>query len=424
MALKFLNDGFFDGKVGIGTITPDAKLHVVGGDIRLQKIGIAGDSTFGFYAGNNASTLANVNYANINTGVTTGNTNSESGFMSFETRNSGTVAERMRIDPTGYVGIGTDNPDALLHVAGTGSPFLLIQDLDGTDQEASVGHNGGNTTFVSRNNTANGKFTWYGSNGTTFLPRMTLSVDGELGIGTTDPSAKLHIRKDDDTIYNPAADDGQRGVGATIQLNNNSTTNNTFGQIMYDSDTSGQAVARIVFLDAGNASSAIAFVTENGEQKGERMRIAADGKVGIGTDSPLVKFHVLGQDATFYSGTATQQMDIGRNSGERTEIFIDDNTNKIRAIQDSEAGVDFSFILDRTIVGTDFDAVHNFEIQKDGAAQVLVDKDGNVGIGTTDPTAPLQVVGIAEYTNNTTALAAGLTAGAFYRTGDLLKVVH
>jgi hypothetical protein len=39
---------------------------------------------------------------------------------------------------------------------------------------------------------------------------------------------------------------------------------------------------------------------------------------------------------------------------------------------------------------------------------------GNVGIGTTAPTAKLQVVGLVDYANNTAATAAGLTAGAFY----------
>lgn len=49
---------------------------------------------------------------------------------------------------------------------------------------------------------------------------------------------------------------------------------------------------------------------------------------------------------------------------------------------------------------------------------------GNVGIGTNDPKSALHVVGIAEYADNTAAVAAGLTAGAFYRTGDALKIVH
>ncbi len=48
----------------------------------------------------------------------------------------------------------------------------------------------------------------------------------------------------------------------------------------------------------------------------------------------------------------------------------------------------------------------------------------NLGIGTTSPSYKLQATGIPEYADNAAALADGLTAGAFYRTGDLLKVVH
>jgi len=52
---------------------------------------------------------------------------------------------------------------------------------------------------------------------------------------------------------------------------------------------------------------------------------------------------------------------------------------------------------------------------------------GNFGIGTDAPTSKLQVVGLPVYANNAAALAGGLTAGAFYRTGadpDAVAVVH
>lgn len=51
-------------------------------------------------------------------------------------------------------------------------------------------------------------------------------------------------------------------------------------------------------------------------------------------------------------------------------------------------------------------------------------KNGKVGIKTSNPTSPLHIAGVLEYADNASAIAAGLSAGDFYRTGDNLMVVY
>jgi hypothetical protein len=55
---------------------------------------------------------------------------------------------------------------------------------------------------------------------------------------------------------------------------------------------------------------------------------------------------------------------------------------------------------------------------------ILNPNGGSIGIGTKTPKSKLSVVGLVEFTDNTAALVGGLTVGDFYRTGDILKVVH
>jgi hypothetical protein len=54
---------------------------------------------------------------------------------------------------------------------------------------------------------------------------------------------------------------------------------------------------------------------------------------------------------------------------------------------------------------------------------LVIDVLGNIG-NTLTMTSKLHITGLLEFTDNADALANSLTAGAFYRTGDLVKVVH
>jgi len=89
----------------------------------------------------------------------------------------------MSINSNGKVGIGTTSPDTKLHIAATGAPDIRIQDLDGTNQYGDRGHNGGQTTYVSRNNIAFGSHAFYSNNGTT--TQLRVKFDETFGAGSS-----------------------------------------------------------------------------------------------------------------------------------------------------------------------------------------------------------------------------------------------
>jgi hypothetical protein len=59
-----------------------------------------------------------------------------------------------------------------------------------------------------------------------------------------------------------------------------------------------------------------------------------------------------------------------------------------------------------------------------GNVRISVTNTGNVGIGTKDATSPLQIIDLPIFSSNSSAISAGLTAGAVYRssTGFLMIV--
>ena len=102
-----------------------------------------------------------------------------------------------------------------------------------------------------------------------------------------------------------------------------------------------------------------------------------------------------GDDATFM---------VGRDlTDEYIKIEVQDLNNVITASQDADADQpnpgdvsDHKFILNRTFAGT---GESDFVVQNAGTDQLVIDKDGNVGIGTDSPATNLHVAGGSSGTN-------------------------
>jgi hypothetical protein len=141
-------------------------------------------------------------------------------------------------------------------------------------------------------------------------------------------------------------------------------------------------------------------------QNGNPLSTTLANNVGIGTTNPSYKLHVVGGTIRSEAGVVPESLVL--TGGGSNMLFSHDITGfvniKNTANNDNSAGFEFKNGLNASLL----------KIQNNGA----------IGINKTNPKSKLAVVGLVEYADNTSALAAGLTIGDFYRTGDLLKIVH
>ena len=189
---KFVIDT--SGNVGIGTTGPGAKLDVTG-----SNIGIAINGGVGYT--NTSSLLFSSGRSSIVSQIAPSGAYGDTS-LQFWTQTGGTVAERMRIDTNGNVGIGTTNPQAKLHVY-NGLTTLENGGADATFGEvlrfARVGYPTSFYSSIWTNsasplNSVNNNMQFRVSDGSGGQATvMTLQGTGNVGIGTTSPGYKLTV---------------------------------------------------------------------------------------------------------------------------------------------------------------------------------------------------------------------------------------
>ena len=219
---------------------------------------------------------------------------------------------------------------------------------------------------------------------------MRLASTGNVGIGTTSPSAKLQVNGGvllGSTYTQPTGSSWTTSNSQLILGGAHNAEFNTSGVKLLISGYNNDGSVAVYPIFAQDENGNDDFWIRNRLTDTTLPRAYFAGDVGIGTTTPQAKLDVVGS-GKFLSGTGSNFLDIGRNDNEKVTVLVDDINVKFTAIQDQDSDSAHSFILNRVFQGA---GANDFDIQKDGSSQLRIDTNGNVGIGTTSPGAKLHI---------------------------------
>ena len=334
------------GSLGVGTMSPNAKINTgtyfkpestgrfvsinapAGGFLMLESSTLTDNDQIGglYFTATSGQADAHRQVAGIDAIVDAHSTNTvlNGADLRFFTKpkGGGTSVPRMTIRSTGNVGIGTDDPLATLDVRGdielnSTYPVIRFKDSDSENDFSIIG--------------SSGLFRIYDEDAA--AARLAIKSDGNVGIGTDNPSSKLHLYK------------GSLGAntGVTdmlcIELNrsDHSTTPSGPAILFKDQDTNNPTnEARIKMMtvndtdygDNDEASSNLLFETTDGGVASDKMIITGRGVVGIGEVSPLgTGLHVKTGDAGAFSANGNHDDLIVEGSGNTGIQIMSPNAN-------------------------------------------------------------------------------------------------
>ena len=369
------------GSVGIG-VTPDAwdtafkVLQIQTGSVSNLTNDFIVSSNSSYYSGN-FRYIASTSAAQYTLACSTANP-----YHAWSTAASGTAGnaitftERMRIDSSGNVGIGTSSITSVstykvlaLNGSSSNGGYISLQ-TSGTEQ-GNIYSNSSGTSISAIGAT-------YLSSWTNGSERMRIDSSGNVGINTTNMLSKL-------TVNNSYI-----SVGSSA---NTSQTNILLQGYGFSNSATiyGNTSIRSTYDNASNSAS-LEFYTSSGyTNTAERMRIDTSGNVGIGTSSPSAKLQVVGGEAFRAVNDAAYM-----------SFFNTANSTRSGYLQFQSSGV----------CTLSVDVSQPLTFQTVGTERVRIDTSGNVGIGTSSPST----YGKLAINGNTTIINGGSLY--LYNTGN------
>lgn len=344
------------GNVGIGTSSPQVPLDV-NGDAYIR--GTLSPDNIASYSGDLPINIAGNSFI-VNAGAT----------------------ERMRVDASGNLAIGTTSPQNRMTVSGSTSYISVVNTVAGSNASPSFSGirfygfaetGDGLVASVEAGNSQTEnfagilRFSTQPISGGGTLERMRIDSSGNVGIGTSSPAtdAALHV-------YRSGAS------SSAIKISNGATgAGNSDG---FD-------------LIAGSVGEAYVYNRENqplifGTNNTERLRIDASGNVGIGTLSPTQRLDVYADSARFSTITA----------------------------RNTVSGLNFAVAGDGAALVTQTGA-YPLLLSTSNTERMRIDASGNLLIGTSASGASkLRISGLP-------TSSAGLSAGDVWNSSGTLRIV-
>jgi len=378
------------GNVGIGTTTPSTTLQING--IKATNTINSNAAIFKLMRPQSPGVKWE-NIAQFDLGSYSGSTNATSR-LDLSLNDGGGIATSkiMTWQANGNIGIGTTSPTSLLHIASPSLARTLLESTNGSGGQASIDLKAGNFQYwrlIGQGSTNGGRFDIHNQT----LNRAAFSIlpNNNIGIGTTTPTAKL------DVTGTFKLNDGSQGVGKVLTSD-------------ADGNASWQKLATPDWASLFNANS---------------------GNIGIGTTTPTAKLDVSGtfklNDGSQGIGKVLTSDADGNASWQKlatpnwASLFNADSGNIGIGTTTPTAKLDVTgtFKLYDGSQGTGkvltSDANGNASWQNLATpdwASLFNANSGNIGIGTTTPTAKLDVTGTFKLNDGSQGVGKVLTSDA------------